>query len=117
MANQRAQTWVEELADLWNLADGWNGEDSLAPLSETFSNLQDLLLAINVGDPSLTPNMNGTLSAEWIVDVDHYAYLEVGYVGASAMVKRAPLESVFINSTVKEFPTEQFAELVTAITI
>lgn len=79
VASHAGAPFQDELAEVSELQDGWNGEGSLAPSHVVLANVVRVLSAMPVplSTLDLTPNDNGTVSLEWETEFG-YAFLEIG---------------------------------------
>ncbi len=70
-ASQRAQQFIEELASISSLSDGWHDKESLAPKEEAILAARALvapLLFYGLPFPHAFPLVDGGVSLEWTLD-------------------------------------------------
>ncbi|MGH1524215.1 hypothetical protein ACRAWC_09330 [Leifsonia sp. L25] len=100
-----------QFASIGALTDGWNGEGSLAPSTETLESVGRLIrqLPSELSSPEFTPNDNGTISIEW-ENTRGYVHLEVGTTRFAMTAAAAQFAPRFYNGSTAALDVDFVAE-------
>jgi len=97
---------LAEFSDILTLEDGWAGEGSLAPRTETLTTGESLLqkLLSTTKPPVVTPEDNGTISFEWFEGTSS-AHLEIGLTKYAMYVATESKPSIYFNGMIADLST------------
>lgn len=106
------------VAEMYALADGWDGRNSLAPRAQTIENFEATLATLGADEEDTCATSNGCVEIELgnISTAKGYAHFEVGLTRLAGYVTPVEGETTFFNMDVVDW-SERQSEVLEALKV